>query len=369
MKDIKILIFSETNEFLLFMMRKSTKNSGLNAVGHASKTENIIKLKNLLNPDVIIADIKMPVDRGFAALKKIKADENNIPIIAVLPFDCNKDVLSNLNIEKIINKPENVNGNYEDSFFDEMVETVALTLKEHNKNADVTVTVNKTEKANAAEKNEVFSDKVDAFVEKSEKSDINASLKNKKATSTIIAIGASTGGTDAILKVVKNLPEDTPGIVITQHMPSGFTKLFSNRLDTNCNMRAKEAQNGDLIRQGVIYVAPGGLQMEIEEKGNKFYIKCFEGEKVNGHCPSVEVLFNSVAEVAGENAIGVILTGMGDDGARGLLNMKNAGARTIGQTEETCVVYGMPKVAYNIGAVEKQFAVEKIGEAIVSLVK
>jgi len=184
----------------------------------------------------------------------------------------------------------------------------------------------------------------------------------------IIAIGASTGGTEAIYGVLKALPKDMPPIVIVQHMPPVFTKMFAERLNNSCLLEVKEAQNGDKLYKGKVLLAPGDFQMKVVKKESAFYVECFKGEKVNGHCPSIDVLFKSVAEVVGDKAVGVILTGMGKDGAQGLLEMRKKGARTLGQNEETCVVYGMPKAAYEIGAVEKQAAIHEIPDLLKAVV-
>ncbi len=185
---------------------------------------------------------------------------------------------------------------------------------------------------------------------------------------TIIAIGASTGGTEAIADIIKTFPESTPGIVIVQHMPPVFTKLYAERLNSFCSMEVKEAQHRDRIQPGRVLIAPGEYHMQIRRFNGEYIVECFKGEKRNGHCPSVDILFESVAEQAGRNAIGVLLTGMGYDGAKGLLAMRKAGARTIGQDEQSSVVYGMPKVAYDIGAVERRLDLESIPRAIYSMV-
>jgi two-component system, chemotaxis family, protein-glutamate methylesterase/glutaminase len=186
-----------------------------------------------------------------------------------------------------------------------------------------------------------------------------------ETTDKVIAIGASTGGTEAIKDVLTRLPANTPGIIIVQHMPSNFTKSFADRLNELCAIEVKEAKNGDFLGVGKALVAPGDFHMVLRRSGARYYVEIGTGEKVSGHRPSVDVMFNSVAKTAGTNAIGVILTGMGADGAKGLLAMRNAGAKTIGQNEDSCIVYGMPKVAYEVGAVEKQYPLDKIAEAVV----
>lgn len=176
-----------------------------------------------------------------------------------------------------------------------------------------------------------------------------------KGNNLIVAIGASTGGTEAICDVVKEFGTDIPGIVVVQHMPPGFTAMYARRLNEQCRITVKEAETGDRVLPGHMLIAPGGdRHMRLLKVNGVYQVECKPGPRVNGHCPSVDVLFDSVAKSAGANAVGIILTGMGGDGAKGLLAMRKAGARTIGQDESTCVVYGMPKVAYDLGAVEYQ---------------
>ena len=185
----------------------------------------------------------------------------------------------------------------------------------------------------------------------------------------IIAIGASTGGTQSTAKILKALPADMPGMVIVQHMPPDFTRMYAENLDKDCALSISEAKDGDIIKQGKVFIAPGNQHMTVAKSGTNYIVKCFAGEKVNGHCPSVDVLFDSVSKVMGRDAIGVILTGMGADGASGLLAMRRAGARTIGQDEKSCVVYGMPKEAYLRGAVVKQVSKERMAGALVDFLK
>lgn len=188
-----------------------------------------------------------------------------------------------------------------------------------------------------------------------------------ESTHKIIAIGASTGGTEAIKQVVASLPSVSPGVVIVQHMPPVFTKMFAEKLDSISEMSCKEAEDGDNVIPGRILVAPGDYHMELVRYGGTYKVKINKNEKVNGHRPSVDVLFDSVATHAGKNALGVILTGMGNDGAKGLLKMREAGAQTIGQNESTAVVYGMPKVANELGACEHVLPLDKITSKVTKI--
>ena len=183
----------------------------------------------------------------------------------------------------------------------------------------------------------------------------------------VVAIGSSTGGVEALITVLQNFPKNCPPTVITQHMPSSFTKSFAERLNRICAPVVQEATDGARLEIGKIYLAPGGERHLQVANPSAPVCRLVERDPVNGHRPSVDVLFDSVAELAGRNAVGVILTGMGRDGASGLLKMRQAGARTVGQNEKTCVVYGMPRVAYEIGAVETQLPLGSIGEEVLKL--
>jgi two-component system chemotaxis response regulator CheB len=185
-----------------------------------------------------------------------------------------------------------------------------------------------------------------------------------RCSSKIIAIGASTGGTEAIASILRNLPWSTPGIAIVQHIPPVFSRMFAERLNNSVPMEVREAKSGDILSRGCVLIAPGDKHMRLKRIGDLYKVECFEGAKVNGHCPSVDVLFESAAKEAGKNAIGIILTGMGYDGARGLLSMRRKGASTIGQDEKTSVVYGMPKAAFEAGAVQKQAALGDIPQLL-----
>lgn len=188
-----------------------------------------------------------------------------------------------------------------------------------------------------------------------------------KTTHKIIAIGASTGGTEALRDVLTKMPPDTPPIIIVQHMPEMFTKAFAERLNSLCSVEVREARSGDSAIPGVALIAPGNHHLSLERDGAKYVVKTNQSPPVNHHRPSVEVLFNAVAKYAGSNAIGVMLTGMGADGATGMLEMKKAGAKTIAQDEASCVVFGMPKEAIKIGAVDKVVPLSDIPETILSL--
>jgi two-component system chemotaxis response regulator CheB len=186
----------------------------------------------------------------------------------------------------------------------------------------------------------------------------------RSATERLVCLGASTGGTEALLDVLEALPRACPGILVVQHMPQGFTAAFARRLNGLCEIEVKEAEDGEPVLPGTAYIAPGSRHMLLQSVGARYHIAIKDGPPVSRHRPSADVLFRSAAQYAGRNALGVIMTGMGDDGARGLLEMRKLGAATRAQDEESCVVFGMPKEAIACGAVEKVVPLARISKEI-----
>ena len=192
----------------------------------------------------------------------------------------------------------------------------------------------------------------------------NRSEAMLRTTDKVVAVGASTGGTEALSAFLQAMPLDSPGIVIVQHMPENFTKAFSTRLDTICRISVKEAENNDTVLRGRALIAPGNHHLLLKRSGARYYVEIKDGPLVSRHRPSVDVLFRSAARYAGKNAVGVIMTGMGDDGAKGMLEMKDAGAFNIAQDEESCVVFGMPKKAIELDAVDRVLPLSAIPAAV-----
>jgi len=190
-----------------------------------------------------------------------------------------------------------------------------------------------------------------------------------QSTDKVVVLGASTGGTVALRSILTALPADMAGTVVVQHMPPGFTRMFAEKLNEECQVQVKEAENGDRILQGRVLIAPGGLQTSVIRSGGEYQVRVKPGDRVNGHSPSVDVLFNSVAETVGSNAVGVVLTGMGRDGAAGLLKMRQAGARTLSQDESTSLIYGMPMEAWALGGSEKQVALNLVPSEVMAVLK
>lgn len=342
-KKIKVLVVDDSVFFRKVLIDNLLKQDFIDVVGYAINAYDAKNKIPLLKPDVVTLDVEMPGMNGIDFLKKLMI-ENPVPVLLVSSLNINVfDALSAGAID-FIKKPDMNSKNSVDLFIHEL-----------------------TRKINIAATSKI---RIPAhYKTNSNISTHNLSFSQSKLNSTIIAIGASTGGTEAILTILKDLPETVPGIVITQHMPPGFTKMYAERLNKICRISVKEATNGDKIVPGQALIAPGDKQMKVVKMGGSYSVSCYDGEKVNGHMPSVDVLFDSVAENVGSNAIGVILTGMGRDGASGLLNMRKKGAYTIGQNKETCVVYGMPMVAYNIGGVCIQAACEHISDLIIQKLK
>ena len=203
----------------------------------------------------------------------------------------------------------------------------------------------------------------DAILEKSSSSDVIVN------TEKVIVLGSSTGGTEAIRVLLRTMPEDMPGIAIVQHMPEGFTRSFSNSLNQISKLEVKEAENGDKLYRGRVLIAPGNRHMLLKRVGKEYFVEIKEGPLVNRHRPSVDVLFRSAARYAGNNALGVILTGMGNDGAKGLQELHDTGAHTIAQDEQSCVVFGMPKEAIELGAADDIVPLDKMTEHLVKLLQ
>jgi two-component system chemotaxis response regulator CheB len=289
------------------------------------------------HPNVMVCDVHMPKMNGIEFLRKL-LPQYPIPVIVIstvstLVFDA-----MNAGAVDFIPKPDAQFASVE-KFIEALIEKIKIASR-----AKIVQPVNMPAGAEPA----------GAGSTPGEPSAPQADAKPSGAAPKLIAIGASTGGTEAIHTLLKGLPTHVPGIVIVQHIPSKFSRMFAERLNESLAFRVKEAETGDPVESGTVLIAPGDRHMRVKRAGDQFKVVCFPGEKVNRHCPSIDVLFESVAQEAGNRSIGIILTGMGYDGARGLLAMRRKGARTIGQDQASSVVYGMPKAAYDLGAVEKQ---------------
>ena len=304
------------------------------------------KMKKSL-PDVVLLDLEMPRMDGMTFLRKLMG-ENPLPVVICSGLtgpntDAAIRALENGAVD-IITKPKiGVRGFLEES---------AVLLED-------------TVRAAAAARVRKARRRQDSSTRIKRPGDEPSLLDATKQRENIIAIGASTGGTEALLCLFERMPQDCPGIVAVQHMPEGFTAAFARRLNDNCAIEVREAADGDQLVPGRAYIAPGNRHTYVRRMGPRYFLEVRDGALVSRHRPSVNVLFRSVAQAAGPNALGVLLTGMGDDGADGLLEMKRTGAFTIAQNEATCVVFGMPREAILLGAVEDVLPLHRIPQAMV----
>ena len=312
----------------------------IDVIGQAGDAMEARQAIKQLNPDVVTLDIEMPNMNGLEFLEKImRLRPMPVIMVSTLTHRGAEATLAALEIGAFdcVGKP--APGDVR-PFYDlaEKVKAAARSQRNYVRPAAVTA---QAPVANAA-------------------TDFRVGRK-------IVAIGSSTGGVEALITVLQKFPRNCPPTVITQHMPSTFTKSFAERLNRICAPVVQEATDGARLEIGKIYLAPGGERHLQVTNHSAPCCRLVERDPVNGHRPSVDVLFDSVAELAGRIAVGVILTGMGRDGAAGLLKMRHAGARTIGQNEKTCVVYGMPRVAFELGGVEQQLPLGSIGEEILKI--
>ncbi|MCL2628674.1 MAG: chemotaxis response regulator protein-glutamate methylesterase [Oscillospiraceae bacterium] len=345
MSKIRLMIIDDSLFFRTFLTRQVGKDPAIEIVGSFGDPIEASNNIAALRPDVIALDMEMPRMRGDQFLKTVMPKHPSVKTIVISALSGNVfDAMHNGAID-FVGKPGSTPGFDEAKFIVEVIQKikVASTAHTHRYADQKPVAARPSAPAAPAARPTVS----------------GASSKS------IIAIGASTGGTEAIIEVVKKFPANTPGVIIVQHMPPVFTKMYAERVDRICAMKVSEAKNGDRITTGTILIAPGGEdQLYVRQDASGYYVYLTPGVKVSGHCPSVDVMFESVSQVAHKNAVGVLLTGMGADGAKGLVELKRNGAHTIGQDEASCVVYGMPMEAYKRGGVSEQLSLTAIGDAV-----
>jgi two-component system, chemotaxis family, protein-glutamate methylesterase/glutaminase len=309
-------------------------------------------------PDVIVLDVEMPRMDGITFLKMIMAERPTpVVICSTLTEKGTQTTMEALaaGAFAIIAKPKLGLKQFLNDASDDLVQTVRAAAQ-----ANVAQLARRPAAPAAAALTPVLKFTADVILSPLERADGAMT----RTTENVVAIGTSTGGTQALEAVLTGLPRVCPGIVIVQHMPEKFTAAFSERLNSLSQIEVKEAQQNDRVLPGRALIAPGGRHLLLRRNGAQYFVDVVDGPPVNRHRPSVDVLFRSVAKCAGANALGVIMTGMGDDGAAGLLEMRRAGARTVAQDEASCIVYGMPKEAVKRGAVEKSVALDAIGQEI-----
>jgi len=339
-RNIKVLVVDDSAIVRKIFTEKLSHERGMEVVGTAPDPyvarDKIVRLK----PDVVTLDLEMPRMDGLAFLKKLMK-HHPLPVIIVSSLTKKGGRLALEAMEsgavEVLSKPGSAYS------VGEMMQQLADKIRA----AARARVVRSVDELNGDEPVNI------------------AGHLLSETTDKVIAIGASTGGTEALKKVLTQFPPTIPGIVVVQHMPPKFTTTFSERLNQLSKIEVKEAQDGDSVNPGRALIAPGNYHMLLRRSGAKYYVSVKNGPLVNRQRPSVDVLFQSISKYAGANAVGVIMTGMVADGARGLLEIRQAGARTIGQNEASCVVFGMPKEAANIGAVEKLVPLNRIPHEII----
>lgn len=343
--NIRVLVVDDSAVVRKVFTEELSRERGIEVAGTAPDPyvarDKIVRLK----PDVITLDIEMPRMDGLTFLKKLMK-HHPLPVIIVSSLTRKGGKLAmealSLGAVEVVSKP-----------------SAAYSVGD--------MSVQLADKIRAAARVDVRS-RLGSVSEKAPEKLELASSALAATTNKIIAIGASTGGTEAIKAVLTRMPYNSPGIIVVQHMPAKFTTSFADRLDSLCAINVKEAEDGDSVVNGKALIAPGNYHMLLRRSGARYYVQVKTGPMVHHQRPSVDVLFKSVADYAGSNAIGIILTGMGADGADGLLKMKEAGAKTIAQDEKSCVVFGMPKEAIKAGAAEKVVSLPDIAKASLNIV-
>jgi two-component system chemotaxis response regulator CheB len=344
-KNIRVLVVDDSAIVRKVFSEELSKERDIEVVGTAPDPyvarDKIVRLK----PDVITLDIEMPRMDGITFLKKLMR-YYPLPVIIVSSLTPKGSQLAleamSIGALEVISKP-----------------SVSYSVGE--------MSVQLADKIRAVAYVNMDARKTAAAAEPRK-----AKLASKalaQTTNKLIAIGASTGGTEALRVVLTSMPLNSPGILVVQHMPAQFTTSFANRLNSLCEMTVKEAQDGDSVTNGTVLIAPGNYHMLLRRSGARYYVNVKQGPLVHHQRPSADVLFDSVADYAGANAVGVILTGMGADGAQGLLKMKNAGAETIAQDEKSCVVFGMPKEAIKAGAANDVVPLQDVAETALKKIK
>ena len=348
-RPIRVLIVDDSALVRQILAEGLRKDPGLEVVGTASDPyaarDEIIKLR----PDVLTLDVEMPKMDGVEFLRKLMP-QYPIPVVMVSSHTerGQKITLEAMSAGAVdfVAKPKAAGGAGLQGMMDELCTKIKIAST-----ANV---------SHWKHRQPVVSEGAKATPQ---------TLTKQTLSSRIIAIGASTGGTEALREVICGFPRQIPGVVVVQHMPAGFTKMFADRLNTLAQVVVKEAEDGDQIVDGRVLIAPGGKQLEVVKFGAGWKVRIFDGPLVCGHRPSVEVLMNSVAKSAGKLAVAAMLTGMGADGATGMKNLRDTGAHCIAQDEATCVVFGMPKEAYERGGAERLVPLPHIASTLLSLLK
>ncbi len=344
MDKIKVLIIDDSAMVRQTLETILSSDRQIEVIGTAADPYIAAKKMQEIAPDVITLDIEMPRMDGITFLQKIMS-QHPIPVVicSSLAEELSQTTLKALEFGavEIIQKPKLGTK----KFFEESQILICDIVKAAAAATPKRIAVHRPIAKKLTADAVLSMPKTNAMI---------------KTTEKVVAVGASTGGTEALREFLQVLPPDAPGIVIVQHMPENFTKAFSKRLDGLCQISVKEASDNDTVLRGQALIAPGNDHLLLKRSGARYYVEVKKGPLVSRHRPSVDVLFRSAARYAGSNVVGIIMTGMGDDGARGMLEMKEAGAFNIAQDEASCVVFGMPKEAIKLGGVDKILPLAKI---------
>ncbi len=341
-KRIRLLIVDDSVFFRTILTNLMIKSSRIQVVGTAADPYEAREKIEELHPDVMTLDINMPKMNGIDFLKE-QMPRNWMPTVVI---STRSDIVfeaMNAGAVDFVEKPPMTPGKALDDFGADIIDKIIVAS---------TATHAKHRKAPPPP------------IIKSGTVAVPAMAPGGGTPSGLIALGASTGGTEATSFILKQLPANIPGMVIVQHMPPVFTKMYAERLNRETKLNVKEAEENDIIRPGHAFVAPGDSHIQVIKDGTQMRIHCTNTEKVNGHRPSVDVMFDSVAKFADRSTTAIILTGMGQDGANGMLKLRKRGAYTIGQDEASSVVYGMPMVAYKLGGVVRQAPLDTIAQTL-----
>ncbi len=339
-KKIRVMVVDDSAVARNLIMQGLSAHQRIEIVGYAINTLDAKQKIPRLKPDVVTMDVEMPGQSGIDFLKEYLPN-NPIPVILVSSLNLKVFDALNAGAVDFVRKPDGQQT--KEAFIRSLTQRVlaasmAKVRKPPARSAAVAIAT----------------------------PNLGA---NPALDQVLIGLGASTGGTEATLEVMRRLPADIPPMVIVQHMPKGFTQMYADRLNRICKMEVREAKNGDELHRGLALVAPADLQCRVVRIGDKYTVSCARGERISGHRPSVDAMFQSMAEVVRCKMVGIIMTGMGQDGAAGLLAMRKKGAYTIGQDKESSVVYGMPMVANDIGAVCVQASCENIATVLLRHLK
>lgn len=351
---IRVLVIDDSAVMRKLLVELINSASDIEAVGSAPDAQSARELIKTLNPDVLTLDVQMPKMDGIEFLERLMR-LRPMPVVMVSSFTAagSETTLRALELGAVdfIGKPRMDSAQSTEDYAQELLDKIrAANGARVRRSAPLAPAVSARELSPVAVS----------------VSPVRPTARYAQAGNRIIFVGASTGGTEALKDFLLGIPADCPPVMIVQHMPENFTASFAKRLDTLCPPRVIEAQGGERLEFGTVYVAPGHSHLVIKRSATGYVTELLKTPPVNRHCPSVDVLFDSAAELVGRYALGVILTGMGKDGAQGLLRMRQAGARTFGQDEASCVVYGMPREAALVGAVEEVVALDGMSRRVLS---